>query len=225
MPNKIYKGNGVPSIETGVEGDFFLNRDDFKFYKKQEGEWQFKYQLSDDDWLSLLVVNNYNTILSGSQNPANNTGEDGDFFINTSANYLFGPKNAGIWPSGISLQGPQGLPGIQGETGPQGPQGLPGVQGDTGPQGPPHTYISFLAEVGYPAVVYKKISVINPIITEENIISVMWNDITEQGENDSELCDLIFRAIAKAGFFELIITSRNRKEKFGGNFLLKYSIH
>lgn len=216
MPNKIHKGNGVPLNETGIEGDFFLNRSNFKFYKKQAGEWQFKYQLSDDDWLSLLVVSGYNTILSGSQNPENNTGEDGDFFINTSSNSIFGPKNAGIWPIGISLQGPQGLRGIQGDTGPQGPQGEPGAS---------NTYISYVASVGYPAVNYKKIEVINPSVTSESNILVQWdNNISELSENNSEFCDLIFRAISKIGFFELIITSRNGKEKFAGNLLLKYSI-
>jgi hypothetical protein len=40
---------------------------------------------------------------------------DGDFYINTATNTLFGPKAGGAWPSGVSLVGPTGA------TGPAGP--------------------------------------------------------------------------------------------------------
>ncbi len=38
-------------------------------------------------------------------------------------------------PNLLDLQGPQGIPGVKGDTGavgPQGPQGIPGEKGDTG---------------------------------------------------------------------------------------------
>ncbi|MBK8686277.1 MAG: collagen-like protein [Bacteroidetes bacterium] len=55
---------------------------------------------------------------------------NGDFYINTATNQIFGPKTAGAWGSGTSLVGPAGATGA---TGPQGPIGLTGA---TGPQGP-----------------------------------------------------------------------------------------
>lgn len=73
------------------------------------------------------------TLLSGTSNPLATTGIDGDFYINTATNFIFGPKASGTWPTGVSLVGPTGATGI---TGPQGPTGLTGATGATGPQGP-----------------------------------------------------------------------------------------
>jgi hypothetical protein len=81
------------------------------------------------------------TLLNGSLDPVNTLGVDGDFYINTATNMIFGPKNVGIWPAGISIIGPQGATGpagaagATGATGPQGPQGVAGATGATGPQG------------------------------------------------------------------------------------------
>jgi hypothetical protein len=84
---------------------------------------------------------NGKSILNGTINPSVSIGSDGDFYINTSTNVLFGPKLNGSWNNGISLRGPQGLQGAQGPQGLtgtqgiQGPQGLTGAQGIQGPQG------------------------------------------------------------------------------------------
>ncbi len=78
-----------------------------------------------------------NVIIYGAVDPTTE-GNDGDSYINTATNTLFGPK-ATTWPAGVSLigpTGPQGTQGLQGETGPQGEQGLQGVKGDTGDAGP-----------------------------------------------------------------------------------------
>jgi hypothetical protein len=77
-----------------------------------------------------------NTVLYGSGPPAAATGVNGNFYIDTTANFIYGPKAAGVWPAGTSLIGPQGPIG---NTGPQGPIGNTGSQGpigNTGPQGP-----------------------------------------------------------------------------------------
>jgi hypothetical protein len=85
---------------------------------------------------------NGKTVLSGTINPASGTGSDGDFYINTTTNQIFGPKSLGAWGSGVSLVGPQGVAGATGPagaigaTGPQGPIGLTGATGATGPAGP-----------------------------------------------------------------------------------------
>jgi hypothetical protein len=75
-----------------------------------------------------------NTIFYGAIDPTPAVGNSGDFYINTTTNYLFGPK-AGSWPAGTSLIGPQGAQGIQGEQGDPGPQGIQGIQGVPGLDG------------------------------------------------------------------------------------------
>ncbi|MGW0468330.1 SGNH/GDSL hydrolase family protein [Streptomyces sp. NPDC003027] len=45
------------------------------------------------------------TILSGTSDPAAGTGDNGDFYINTSTWFIFGPKAAGAWGSGTALAG------------------------------------------------------------------------------------------------------------------------
>ena len=91
---------------------------------------------------------NGTAVLNGTNNPTAGMGVDGDFYINTASNTLFGPKSGGAWPAGVSLigatgpQGPIGLTGATGATGSQGPIGLTGAtgpQGVAGPQGPAGT--------------------------------------------------------------------------------------
>lgn len=72
------------------------------------------------------------TVLSGTTNPTSAIGSDGDFYINTSSNVIFGPKSSSSWGNGKSLIGPKG---DKGDIGPQGVQGLKGDKGDTGATG------------------------------------------------------------------------------------------
>jgi hypothetical protein len=79
------------------------------------------------------------SVLSGATDPTAAVGVDGDFYINTAASTIFGPKIALVWPAGVSLigaAGPPGPAGATGATGAIGPQGLQGAAGPTGPQGP-----------------------------------------------------------------------------------------
>ena len=78
-----------------------------------------------------------NTILNGSGAPSALAGNNGDFYIDTTAEKIYGPKAAGAWPStGVSIVGPAGPTGATGSTGPTGPTGSQGLTGATGPQGP-----------------------------------------------------------------------------------------
>jgi hypothetical protein len=68
---------------------------------------------------------NGNTVLNGTGAPASTVGVDGDFYIDTAADVLYGPKAGGTWPAaGVSLTG---APGATGATGPQGPPGPGGT--------------------------------------------------------------------------------------------------
>jgi hypothetical protein len=76
---------------------------------------------------------NGNTVLNGTGAPADTVGNDGDFYIDTAADVLYGPKANGSWPAtGTSLVG---SPGATGPAGPAGPQGPAGPAGATGPAG------------------------------------------------------------------------------------------
>jgi hypothetical protein len=76
------------------------------------------------------------SVLNGTAPPTGGVGADGDFYIDTTADAIYGPKTAGAWGPPTSLIGPQGATGATGATGadstvpgPQGPQGVPGPRG------------------------------------------------------------------------------------------------
>ena len=70
-----------------------------------------------------------NTVLNGTGAPGVSVGHDGDFYLDTVDDVLYGPKASGTWPAtGTSLLGPKGDTGDPGPAGPAGPQG---PQGDT----------------------------------------------------------------------------------------------
>jgi hypothetical protein len=74
---------------------------------------------------------------NGSGAPADGTGINGDYYIDTTNHAYYGPKASGTWTGygPYSLQGPQGVQGETGETGPTGATGAQGPQGATGPTG------------------------------------------------------------------------------------------
>lgn len=108
--NAVLFGNTIPGSATGSNGDTFINTLTGIFYKKNGGSWSqvFSMQTGPQGPQGVSGTNGANgangkTILNGAVNPANSIGTDGDFYINTSSYYLFGPKTAGVWGAGISL--------------------------------------------------------------------------------------------------------------------------
>lgn len=67
------------------------------------------------------------TILSGAGPPSSGLGSDGDFYINTAAKTVSGPKWAGAWGSETSLVGPPGARGPAGAAGADGSAGADGL--------------------------------------------------------------------------------------------------
>ena len=62
---------------------------------------------------------NGTAVLNGTVPPTASVGSDGDFYIDTTANVLYGPKTADGWPeTGVSLIGPKGDKGDKGDQGP-----------------------------------------------------------------------------------------------------------
>ena len=72
------------------------------------------------------------SVLYGAGAPLVGTGANGDFYINTSNSFIYGPKSAGAWPAGVSLVG---LTGAKGDTGAAGAKGDTGTAGATGAKG------------------------------------------------------------------------------------------
>jgi Collagen triple helix repeat (20 copies) len=73
---------------------------------------------ADPAGLAGAAGSNGNTVLNGTGAPADSIGDNSDFYIDTAAQVLYGPKSGGTWPAaGVSLVGPPG------------PQGPPGTAG------------------------------------------------------------------------------------------------
>jgi len=69
-------------------------------------------------WIPGTIANGADgkTILNGAVAPTTE-GIDGDFYIDTATDTIYGPKAAGTWPAGVSLVGPAGSNGTNGTNG------------------------------------------------------------------------------------------------------------
>jgi len=75
-------------------------------------------------------------MLTGTSAPDNAIGQNGDFYFDSNATTVYGPKASGAWPTpGVSLSGPTGATGVTGATGPIGVTGATGTTGPTGATG------------------------------------------------------------------------------------------
>jgi hypothetical protein len=66
------------------------------------------------------------TVLSGEGAPGSGLGSNGDFYIDTTASAIYGPKAGGVWPSETSLVGANGDKGDKGDKGDTGTAGADG---------------------------------------------------------------------------------------------------
>lgn len=75
------------------------------------------------------------TFLNGVIPPGSGVGSDGDFYLDTASNLLYGPKTTvGGWGGGTSVKGATGAIGLTGATGATG-AGIQGITGATGAMG------------------------------------------------------------------------------------------
>ncbi|MEY9364773.1 hypothetical protein ABH994_007494 [Bradyrhizobium yuanmingense] len=119
--NTVLYGPVDPVNSDGVNGDFYINTaTHFIFGPKAANVWPAGTSLIGPQGIP------GNTILYGAADPTGAVGVNGNFYINTTTHFMFGPKAGGAWPAGTSLVGPQG---------PQGIQGIQGIQGNTGTRG------------------------------------------------------------------------------------------
>ncbi|QEC79049.1 hypothetical protein [Mucilaginibacter ginsenosidivorax] len=107
----ILYGTSIPATATGKNGDTYINTLTGIFYKKSTGAWAQVFSMqtgpagvAGPPGATGPTGANGKTILSGSTNPSNlYTGTNGDYYINTATYTFFGPKAAGVWPAGFSL--------------------------------------------------------------------------------------------------------------------------
>lgn len=106
----ILNGTVDPTTE-GSNGDFYLNTvTSTLFGPKAAGTWPTGVSLIGADGLDGVDGIDGRTILYGTSAPTTE-GEDGDFYIRITTNFIYGPKASGAWPAGVSLVGPTGASG------------------------------------------------------------------------------------------------------------------
>lgn len=110
--NAVLYGIGVPAGATGNIGDTFIRTDGGIFYKKTAATvWTASFTMATGPAGATGAAGtagtngtNGKSVLNGTTPPSNTTtGTDGDFYINTSSFFIYGPKAAGVWPAGLSL--------------------------------------------------------------------------------------------------------------------------
>jgi hypothetical protein len=122
----VLYGAADPTAGIGVAGDFYINTVTHFIFGPKAGAWPAGTSLVGPQGIQGIQgiqgvqgVTGF-TVLYGAADPAAGTGVDGDSYINTATNFIFGPKAAGAWPAGAALVGPQGPQGAQGIQGPSG---------------------------------------------------------------------------------------------------------
>lgn len=123
----VLNGTGAPDVGLGLDGDFYLDTAASDLYgPKAAGAWgtatsligpQGPTGLTGDTGPAGADGADGSAVLNGAGVPDPGTGIDGDFYIDTTADAIYGPKTAGAWGTATSLIGPQG------------PQGDPGTGG------------------------------------------------------------------------------------------------
>ena len=107
----VLNGTAAPTTE-GVDGDFYIRTSNWTIYgPKTGGAWGSATSIIGPQGDAGADGADGKTVLNGASDPTTQ-GVDGDFYINTTSDTIFGPKTSGSWGSGTSLVGP---------TGPQGP--------------------------------------------------------------------------------------------------------
>ncbi|MBT1509393.1 hypothetical protein KIP88_02665 [Bradyrhizobium sp. SRL28] len=160
--NTVLYGAGAPSNALGVNGNFYINTTITYIYgPKASGTWPAGQAMIGPQGPQGIegpqgVQGNQgvagNTVLYGASDPTSGVGVDGNFYINTTTHFMFGPKVSGGWPAGTSLIGPQGAQGIQGVQGPAGTSAV--YVSDAPPIGAPDAALWWESDSGMLAVKY-----------------------------------------------------------------------
>ncbi|HTF49428.1 MAG TPA: hypothetical protein VK735_18455 [Pseudonocardia sp.] len=119
----VLNGSGTPSGGLGADGDFYIDTTPGAikiFGPKTSGTWGSGTNIAGpagSTGSTGSAGTNGKTVLNGAGAPAGGTGVDGDFYIDTTADAIYGPKAAGAWGGATSLIGPTGSTGATGADG------------------------------------------------------------------------------------------------------------
>jgi hypothetical protein len=116
----ILKGQSNPSNEIGSDGEYYVNVEtNTIFGPKNAGIWPSGVNMIGPSESGSNMINgqasinkknalamNQTIVLSGLSDPSNRAGENGDYYLNTKTNQLFGPKSSDKWPNGVNMVGP-----------------------------------------------------------------------------------------------------------------------
>lgn len=123
--NTVLNGVGAPAPLLGNNGDFYIDTATYNIYgPKTAGVWGAPTSLvgpagpAGAPGAPGAPGTNGNSVLNGIVPPGPADGVNGDFWIDTATDFIYGPKAGGVWPAGVSLVGP---------VGPAGPAGASGV--------------------------------------------------------------------------------------------------
>lgn len=102
---KVTFGSADPANPAvfGVPGDVYINTTGARFFQQQVvstvNTWVLMFTMATGP-----AGPRGNSVLNGIVNPVVTDGQNGDFWLNTATNTLFGPKVTGVWPgTGVSL--------------------------------------------------------------------------------------------------------------------------
>jgi hypothetical protein len=123
-------------LDAGDAGDAYLAEDDGDLYIwsgtafPAEGSGvEFKGDKGDTGTAGA----DGKTVRNGSGAPSSGLGVDGDFYVRTDNDSIYGPKTAGAWGTARSLVGPQGTAGTDGDDGATGQRGTKWFSGHGAP--------------------------------------------------------------------------------------------
>ena len=118
----ILHGSGAPGSGLGVTDDFYIDETNWQIYGPKSGAaWGSGTNIVGPTGATGSAGADGKTVLNGAGAPGGGTGVDGDFYIDTTNNRIYGPKASGAWGGYVSLVGPTGA------TGATGPSGVPYV--------------------------------------------------------------------------------------------------
>ncbi|WP_268125332.1 tail fiber domain-containing protein [Roseivirga pacifica] len=150
--NSFLNGTGAPAATLGQDGDFYVDTNANTYYgPKTAGAWGTPTSLVGpagadgadgiDGTNGTDGVDGINgtdgvdgkSMLNGTGAPAPTLGNNGDFYIDTNSNNIYGPKTAGTWGAATSLIGPAGADGTDGTNGTDGIDGKSMLNGTGAP--------------------------------------------------------------------------------------------
>jgi hypothetical protein len=117
----VLSGTTTPGGGLGSNGDFYIRTTTSDIYgPKAGGSWGSPTSLigaTGSTGGAGSAGADGKTVRNGAGAPSGGLGADGDFYVNTTATTIYGPKTSGAWGSATALIGATGSPGADGADG------------------------------------------------------------------------------------------------------------